>query len=88
MDRSARTVCPTHSMAEVEKFLAAGRYKYLPVVNPRTDQLIGILSSTDILRARHKARQLLGNQRVRPAEVHAAPHNQISQEIPANERAN
>lgn len=63
MDRTARTVCPTHSMAEVEALLAAGRHNYLPVVDPRTDQLLGILSSTDVLRARHRAQKLLDERR-------------------------
>jgi CIC family chloride channel protein len=91
MDRYARTMCPTHSMADVEKLLAAGRYNYLPVVNPRTDQLVGILSSTDILRARHRAQQLLDKQQPQSlgeVRVVAAPHAQFSQEKPINERAN
>ncbi len=63
MDRTARTICPTHSMADVEALLAAGRHNYLPVVDPRTDQLLGILSSTDVLRARHRAQKLLDERR-------------------------
>lgn len=59
MDRTARTICSTHSMVDIETLLAAGRYNYLPVVQPRTDQLIGILSSTDVLRARQRAHELL-----------------------------
>jgi CIC family chloride channel protein len=51
-DRLSRTVCPTHSMADAERELAAGRYDYVPVVDPLTDQLLGILSSSDVLRAR------------------------------------
>jgi hypothetical protein len=46
-------------MVDIETLLAAGRYNYLPVVQPRTDQLIGILSSTDVLRARQRAHELL-----------------------------
>ncbi len=52
MDRTARSVCGTHSMAAAEKELALGSHDYLPVVDPATDQLIGILSSSDVLRAR------------------------------------
>jgi CIC family chloride channel protein len=57
MDRDARTVCATHSMALVEKELALGHHDYLPVVDPATDQLIGILSSSDVLRARRTAQE-------------------------------
>jgi CBS-domain-containing membrane protein len=78
MDRTARTVCPTHSMAEAETFLAVARYNYLPVVDPRTDQLVGILSSTDLLRARHRAEQLLDKrQSPSSSEVHVVIPSQI-----------
>ena len=83
MDRTARTVCPTHSMAEVEALLAAGRYNYLPVVHPRTDQLLGILSSTDVLRARYQAQQMLETRRLPLAgDIHvvAPPQVQIQSE--------
>jgi CIC family chloride channel protein len=83
MDRSARTVCSTHSMAEIESLLAAGRYNYLPVVDPRTDQLIGILSSTDTLRARHRAQQMIDTQQrlsIGEIRVAMAPDNQIQTE--------
>lgn len=83
MDRTARTVCPTHSMAEAEALLAAGHYNYLPVVNPRTDQLIGILSATDILRARHHAQRMLEEQQTpnfSEVRLAAIPHTQTSTE--------
>jgi CBS domain-containing protein len=51
-DRLSRTVCPTHSMADVERALADGTYDYVPVVDPLTDRLLGILSSSDVLKAR------------------------------------
>lgn len=51
-DRLGRTVCPTQSMADVEHELATGPYDYVPVVDPLTDRLLGILSATDVLRAR------------------------------------
>jgi len=86
MDRTARTICPTHSMAEVEALLAAGRYNYLPVVHPRTDQLLGILSSTDILRARHRAQKLLDERRSPAAsEVGVVVPSEVQIQ---NERAN
>ena len=92
LDRNARTVCPSHSMAEVERLLAAGRYNYLPVVNPRTDQLIGILSSTDVLRARHRAQQLLRKTQDAPADgptrLVGPPPVDILKETGIKERAN
>jgi CIC family chloride channel protein len=52
MDRTARTVCPTHSMGDVETALARGPSPYLPVVDPASDRVVGIVSPTDVLRAR------------------------------------
>lgn len=57
-DRGARTVCPYHSMAVVESELAHGAHDYIPVVDPATDHLLGILSGKDVLRARNLAREL------------------------------
>jgi CIC family chloride channel protein len=59
MDRSARSVCANHSMALVERELAVGNHDYLPVVDPASDQLIGILSSSDVLQARQHASDTL-----------------------------
>ena len=59
MDPGARTVCADHSMAHAEKELAKGNHDYLPVIDPATDQLIGILSMSDILRARSRAQDIL-----------------------------
>ncbi len=83
MDHTARTICPTHSMAEAEALLAGGHHNYLPVVNPRTDQLIGILSATDILRARHHAQRLLEEQQspnLGEVRLVAVPHAQAGTE--------
>ena len=52
MDRQARTVCAHHSMRVVEQELAQSAHDYLPVVEPETDRLIGMLSASDVLRAR------------------------------------
>ncbi len=52
MDKHARSVCSYHSMRVVEQELAHGPHDYLPVVDPATDHLIGILSAKDVLRAR------------------------------------
>ena len=57
MDSAAHTVCSNHSMARVERELALGHHDYLPVVDEATDQLIGILSASDVLRAREQARE-------------------------------
>lgn len=59
MDRSAHTVCANHSMARVERELALGHHDYLPVVDQSTDQLVGILSASDVLLAREHARDML-----------------------------
>lgn len=55
----ARTVCADHSMAYAEKDLAKGNHDFLPVIDPATDQLIGILSMSDILQARNRAKDIL-----------------------------
>jgi CIC family chloride channel protein len=52
MDKHARSVCSYHSMRVVEQELAHGAHDYLPVVDPATDHLIGMLSVKDVLRAR------------------------------------
>jgi chloride channel protein, CIC family len=65
MDPGARTVCAEHSMAYAEKELARGHQDYLPVTDPATDQLIGIISMSDILRARSRAQEIL-----RPEQIH------------------
>jgi chloride channel protein, CIC family len=59
LDPAARTVCAEHSMAYAEKELSRGAHDYLPVIDPATDQLIGILSMSDILRARRRAHEIL-----------------------------
>lgn len=59
MDKHARTVCAYYTMEAVERELAHGAHDYLPVVDPATDHLIGILSSSDIMRARLRAREVL-----------------------------
>ena len=58
MDTRARTVCAHHSMELVEKELTYGGHDYLPVIDPATDHLIGILSSRDIMHARMRAREI------------------------------
>jgi CBS domain-containing protein len=42
-------------MKVVEHELAHGVHDYLPVVDPATDRLVGMLSARDVLRARSKA---------------------------------
>jgi len=61
-DRNARTVCPYHSMEVVEHELTHGAHDYIPVVDPATDHLLGVLSGKDILRARNHARELAINE--------------------------
>jgi CBS domain containing-hemolysin-like protein len=57
-------------MAHAEKELARSSHQCLPVTDPATDQLIGILSASDILRARAQAQQLLGPGHTRNAAFH------------------
>lgn len=57
-DRGARTICPYHSMEVAEHELTHGAHDYLPVVDPATDHLVGIMSGSDVLRARNHAREL------------------------------
>ncbi len=59
IDRGARTICGAHSMAAAGKELALGHSNYLPVVDPATDQLVGMLSSSDMIRARRHANEVL-----------------------------
>ena len=59
MDGTAKTVCEAHSMAIAEKELARGHHDYLPVVDPASDQLIGILSTSDVMRARQHAQEVI-----------------------------
>lgn len=68
-DRGARTVCPYHSMAIAETELAHGAHDYIPVVDPATDHLVGILSGRDVLRARNRARELATTTSVVAAEA-------------------
>jgi CIC family chloride channel protein len=51
MDPTARTICPDHSAADAEQALRRGPYDYVPVVDPRTYVLVGIVSDSDIYRS-------------------------------------
>ena len=51
MDRQVRTLCPEHSAADADGTFEQTPYDYIPVVNPRTYQLVGILSHSDIYRS-------------------------------------
>jgi CIC family chloride channel protein len=64
MDDRARTVCSYHSMKIVEQELAHGAHEYIPVVDPATDRLIGILSARDVLRARVHANEIMQTTRI------------------------
>ncbi|MGC4083714.1 MAG: chloride channel protein [Vicinamibacterales bacterium] len=74
-DRNAKTVCAAHSMANVEQALALSPHNYVPVVDEKTDQLIGILSSSDVTRAREQVRDIkriaLSNVTVMHPRTHA-----------------
>lgn len=55
LDPRARTLCPHHSVAYAERVLHDGPYDYVPVVDPASYQLLGILSLSDVHRARKGA---------------------------------
>lgn len=64
MDDRARTVCSYHSMKIVEQELAHGAHEYIPVVDPATDRLVGVLSARDVLRARVHANEIMQTTRI------------------------
>ena len=68
MDARARTVCAHHSMKVVEQELAQGAHDYLPVVDPATDHLVGMLSGSDILRARTRVNEVVQTKRANEAK--------------------
>jgi CIC family chloride channel protein len=51
MDTQARTLCPHHSAADAERTIREGPYDYVPVVEPTTYRLVGIVSRSDIFGA-------------------------------------
>ncbi len=51
MDTKVRTLCPDHSVADAENVFEKTEYDYVPVVDPRTYQLVGILSQSDVYRS-------------------------------------
>ena len=50
MDQGARTLCPHHSVSDAERVLRQG-LDYVPVVDPATYVLVGIVSHSDIHRS-------------------------------------
>jgi CIC family chloride channel protein len=70
MDRKAKTICGAHSMAIAEKELALGHHDYLPVIDPATDQLIGIISSSDVMRARQHAQDVFATGKAKVTVMH------------------
>jgi CIC family chloride channel protein len=51
MDRQVRTLCPEHTAADADRTFRQTPYDYVPVVSPRTYQLVGIISQSDIYRS-------------------------------------
>ena len=54
MDRKAVVVFPSTPMLEVERKFAENHLDYLPVIDSVSEKLMGVLSPTDVLRARQK----------------------------------
>lgn len=51
LDPTVRTVCTQHSVADVERALRRGPYDYVPVVDPASYVLVGIVSDSDVYRS-------------------------------------
>ena len=51
MDPAVRTVCAQHSVADAERALRRGPYDYVPVVDPASYVLVGIVSDSDVYRS-------------------------------------
>ena len=51
MDSEARTICSDHSVLDAQKALRQGPYDYVPVVDPSSFTLVGIVSDSDIYRS-------------------------------------
>ncbi len=51
MDPTARTLCSHHSVADAEQALRRGPYDYVPVVDPQSYALVGIVSDSDVYRS-------------------------------------
>ena len=51
MDATAKALCPQHSLADARRVLQSGA-DYVPVVDPLTYQLVGIVSAADVERGR------------------------------------
>ena len=65
MDPRPRTICAQHTVSDAERALREGPYDYVPVVEPTTYQLVGIVSDSDVYRAlgEHVHQQLAGERR-------------------------
>ena len=51
MDARVRTLCPDHTVADAEALFAGMSYDAIPVVDPTTYRLVGIVSQSDIYRS-------------------------------------
>lgn len=63
MDGQAKAITALDTMAAAEKELARGHHDYLPVVEPETGRLVGVLSASDVMRARQSALEDLASHR-------------------------
>jgi CIC family chloride channel protein len=50
--RRPKVVLPTTPMLEIEKIFSESKENYLSVIDPTTERLVGVLSPTDVVRAR------------------------------------
>jgi CBS domain-containing protein len=54
MNASPRTLCPQHAVTDAKRALSAGA-DYVPIVDPLTYRLVGIVSITDVERVAAQA---------------------------------
>ncbi len=55
LDARVPTLCPHHSAADAERLLGGGTADYVPIVDPGSYRLVGIVSRSDLYRARGQA---------------------------------
>jgi CIC family chloride channel protein len=55
MDSAPRTLTPGDAASDAERLISEGDYDYVPVVDPQTRRLVGVVSFSDIHRARDAA---------------------------------
>lgn len=55
MDPRARTLCANHNAADADRVFRQSPYRHVPIVDPRTYQLVGVVSPADVYRSIDRA---------------------------------